>query len=131
MAFQMGDDEFQECVERALARMPQSVMMKLENVAVFIEDRYDPAIHGVDDDASSPSEVGLILGLYEGIPMTERTWGWDAGKLPDRIFLYQESILEICESAQQVETQIAITIVHEIAHHFGIDDDLLHDLGWG
>lgn len=131
MPFHMSDAQFEASVERALARMPKSVMEKMENVAIFIEDRYDPALHGDYDDASSPSRGGLILGLYEGIPMTERLWGWDAGKLPDRIFLYQDSILEICESAQQVEREIAITIVHEIAHHFGIDDDLLHELGWG
>lgn len=130
MRFPMSDDEFQECVERALARMPRSVMKKLENVAIFIEDRYFPEIHEYDD-AGSPQDGGLVLGLYEGTPLTERTWDSDAGALPDRIFLYQGSILEICESVEQVEREVAITIVHEIAHHFGIDDDLLHELGWG
>ena len=72
----------------------------------------------------------VLLGLYEGVPLTERDSWWDAGSLPDRITIYRQPILDICSSREDVVEEVAITVIHEIAHHFGIDDQRLHELGW-
>ena len=70
-----------------------------------------------------------LLGLYEGVPLTERG-SWYAGVLPDRITVYRNPILAICDTDDDVVDEVHITVVHEIAHHFGIDDDRLHELGY-
>ena len=72
-----------------------------------------------------------LLGLYEGVALTERDGWWAAGSLPDRITIFRRPTLAICETTEEVVEEVAITVVHEIAHHFGIDDDRLHELGWG
>jgi len=79
-----------------------------------------------DRNAEEPD----LLGLYEGVALTERTTSY-GGVLPDRITIYQDAILEVCSSLDEVVDEVAITVVHEIAHHFGIDEQTLHDLGWG
>jgi predicted Zn-dependent protease with MMP-like domain len=71
-----------------------------------------------------------LLGLYEGVPLTERDdYGWLV--MPDKITLYREPLCAICDQVDELVAEIAVTVVHEVAHHFGIDDDTLHDLGWG
>ena len=85
-------------------------------MAVFVDDEHDPP------------EPGL-LGLYEGVPLTARGQ-WYAGVLPDRITIYRLPILRICSSREEVADQVRLTVVHEIAHHFGIDDAKLHQLGY-
>jgi len=107
---------FEELVADALDEVPAELMALLDNVVVLVEDR-------------NPDEPDL-LGLYEGYALTER--GWDhSGALPDRIMIYREAICDICEDEDQVAEEVTVTVVHEIAHHFGIDDDRLHALGWG
>ncbi len=106
---------FEELVADALDEVPPELMALLDNVVVLVEDR-------------NPDEPDL-LGLYEGYALTER--GWDhSGALPDRIMIYREAICDVCEDEDQVAEEVTITVVHEIAHHFGIDDDKLHALGW-
>ena len=106
---------FEELVADALDEVPAQLMALLDNVVVLVEDR----------NAEEPD----LLGLYEGYALTER--GWDhSGALPDRIMIYREAICDICETEDDVVEEVLITVVHEIAHHFGIDDDRLHDLGW-
>ncbi|MBT2514863.1 metallopeptidase family protein [Arthrobacter sp. ISL-30] len=121
--FRMSADEFEEAVADALQLIPEKVAQAMDNVAVFIEEDYTPR-PGEDPDT-------VLLGLYEGVPLTERDSWWDAGSLPDRITIFRQPILEICASREDVIDEVAITVVHEIAHHFGIDDHRLHDLGWG
>lgn len=123
MAYDMSGDEFEEAVSRALDAIPERLRAMMENVAVFIEDRYEP-LPG-EDPATS------LLGLYDGVPLTERGDGWGAGAMPDRIIIFQEPILQMCDSENEVIEEVGITVVHEIAHHFGIDDATLHRLGWG
>ena len=89
----------------------------MNNVVVMIED--DPP----------PGDL-FLLGRYEGIPLTERTTGYSA-VLPDRITIYRNPILRICADDASVVHEVHVTVVHEIAHHFGIDDDRLHELGYG
>ena len=109
-------ERFEELVADALDEVPAELMALLDNVVVLVEDR-------------NPNEPDL-LGLYEGYALTERGWQY-GGDLPDRIMIYREAICDICDDEDQVAEEVAITVVHEIAHHFGIDDAKLHALGWG
>ncbi|WP_106825480.1 metallopeptidase family protein, partial [Mycobacterium avium] len=79
-------------------------------------------------DDRHPEEPDL-LGLYEGVALTERDSDY-SGALPDAITIYRAALLDVCESEQQVIEEVAVTVIHEIAHHFGIDDERLHQLGW-
>ena len=118
----MSENDFEAAVSDALDLIPPDIARTMDNVAVFIEDDYTPR-PGEDPDT-------VLLGLYEGVPLTERDSWWDAGSLPDRITIYRRPILDICSSREDVVEEVAVTVVHEIAHHFGIDDDRLHELGW-
>jgi len=107
---------FEELVADALNEVPEQLMALLDNVVVLVEDR-------------NPDEPDL-LGLYEGYALTERGADY-GGSLPDRIMIYREAICDVCDDEEQVADEVAITVVHEIAHHFGIEEDKLHALGWG
>ncbi len=116
-------EQFERLVREALSQLPNDVRSHLDNVDIV-----------VDGSASTSQLVGTgienemeLLGLYEGIPLTER-YGYDL-VLPDKITLFQKPIETICETQEQIAEEIKATIVHEIAHHFGIDDDRLHNLG--
>lgn len=114
---EMTREEFEELVAEALDRIPPELTRLMDNVAVFVED--EPA----------PGDPEL-LGLYEGTPLTDRG-EWYAGVLPDRITIYRGPTLRMCESREEVVEETEITVVHEVAHHFGIDDERLHALGYG
>jgi predicted Zn-dependent protease with MMP-like domain len=107
---------FEELVADALDTIPPELTAAMDNVVVLVEDR----------NAEDPE----LLGLYEGIALTERTSSY-GGYLPDRISIYQDAILDACTDADEVVHEVAVTVVHEVAHHFGIDEDTLHRLGWG
>ena len=116
-------EQFESLVRQALSHLPDDVRNHLDNVDVV-----------VDGSASTSQLVGTgianemeLLGLYEGIPLTER-YGYDL-VLPDKITLFQKPIETICQTQEQITEEIKATIVHEIAHHFGIDDERLHNLG--
>ena len=105
---------FEALVADALDRIPEALGRRMDNVVVQVRDR-SPDRH--------------LLGLYEGIPLTERdTYGGLA--LPDRITIYRLPICAMCADEEEVVEQVRITVVHEVAHHFGIDDDRLEELGW-
>lgn len=112
----MDPQRFDRLVSDALDLIPPRLAAALDNVVVLVADR-------------NPDEPDL-LGLYEGVALTERDSSY-AGSLPDAITIYREALLEVCGSDQEVVEEVAITVIHEIAHHFGIDDDRLHELGWG
>ena len=105
---------FEEMVATALDELPEGLGRLMQNVAVTVE-------HG-----SGPPG---LLGLYQGIPLTDRTSQY-AGVLPDRITIYRREICAICQTEQEVADQVRRTVIHEVAHHFGIDDDRLRELGW-
>jgi len=113
-----SDEEFEEAVGDALDLIPEELAKLMSNVAVLVE--LEPA----------PDEPEL-LGLYEGTPLTERDGSWDAGSLPDRITIYQGPLQRYCRDREELLDEIAVTVVHEVAHHFGVDDARLHELGWG
>ncbi|GAA2333941.1 metallopeptidase family protein [Saccharopolyspora halophila] len=115
MPVEMTRARFEELVSDALDLLPQEFARAMNNVVVLVEDHH-------------PEEPEL-LGLYEGIALTERDHDY-TGVLPDHITIYREPLLQMCETEQDVIDEVAITVVHEIAHHFGIDDDRLHQLGW-
>jgi predicted Zn-dependent protease with MMP-like domain len=121
--FPMSEADFEAAVSDALDRIPPELARTMNNVAIFIEDDYTP------QPGEDPETV--LLGLYEGVPLTERDSWWDAGSLPDRITIYRQPILDICASREDVIEEVTVTVVHEIAHHFGISDERLHELGWG
>lgn len=112
----MTRQRFEELVGDALDLIPDEFAAAMDNVVILVEDR----------DAENPT----LLGLYHGVALTERTSMY-GGELPDRITIYREAILDICHDEQDVVEEVAITVVHEIAHHFGVDDARLHELGWG
>ena len=105
---------FEELVADALDRLPEDLGRAMNNVAVTVEHR--------------PGPPGL-LGLYQGVPLTSRTSGY-AGVLPDRITIYRLAICAMCTSEDEVRGQVRRTVIHEVAHHFGIDDNRLKELGW-
>ncbi len=113
----MTREMFEELVSHALDRIPPELTRVMDNVAVFVEDEPDP---------SDPE----LLGLYEGTPLTDRG-EWYAGVLPDRISIYMGPTLRHCATEDEVVREVSVTVVHEIAHHFGISDERLHELGWG
>ncbi len=121
--FRMTEAEFDDAVQAAIAAIPADLRAEMDNVAIFTADDYVP---GPGEDPET-----VLLGLYEGTPLTERDSWWASGSLPDRITIFREPILEICNSREEVIREITVTVVHEIAHHFGIGDDRLHELGWG
>jgi predicted Zn-dependent protease with MMP-like domain len=114
---EMDRRQFEDLVGEALDEVPPELLKLMQNVVILVED--DPP----------PGEPGL-LGLYEGYALTERGWNY-GGVLPDRITIYRNPILAICDTEDDVVEEVAVTVVHEIAHHFGIDDRRLHELGWG
>jgi predicted Zn-dependent protease with MMP-like domain len=114
LVIQVDPERFEEMVVAALDGLPEDLGRLMRNVAVTVE-------HG-------PGPRGL-LGLYQGVPLTSRTSQY-AGVLPDRITIYQQAICAICDTELQVVEEVRRTVIHEVAHHFGIDDDRLAELGW-
>jgi predicted Zn-dependent protease with MMP-like domain len=115
VAVRMSPQRFEELVSDALDQIPAKLAAAIDNVVVLVEDR-------------NPDEPDL-LGLYEGIALTERDTSY-AGSLPDAITIYRDALLDVCETEDEVVEEVAVTVIHEIAHHFGIDDERLHELGW-
>jgi predicted Zn-dependent protease with MMP-like domain len=111
----MDPQRFDELVSDALDLIPPQLAAVMDNVVVLVADR-------------NAQETDL-LGLYEGVALTERDSSY-AGSLPDTITIYRDALLNACDREDQVVEEVKITVVHEIAHHFGIDDDRLHELGW-
>jgi predicted Zn-dependent protease with MMP-like domain len=105
---------FEELVADALDSIPDALGRHMDNVWVAVEERS----RGED-----------LLGLYEGVPLTERE-AYGGMVLPDRITIYRRPICEMCDSEDEVVETVRDTVIHEVAHHFGIDDDRLDELGW-
>ena len=106
---------FEEHVRRALDSLPPELARALENVAVVVEDE-------------NPEDPDLF-GLYDGTPLPERDSGW-AGSLPDRIAIYRRPLEESFQDPAELEEEIRITVLHELAHYFGIEEDRLLELGY-
>lgn len=113
----MSRADFERLVIEELDALPDEMFEGLENLAFVVEDR--------------PEDGSLdLLGLYEGIALTERgQYGF--GELPDRIIVYREPHLVICDDEEGLRDEVHATLVHEIAHFYGIDEERVHELGWG
>lgn len=112
----MTPERFEELVAEALDAIPDALARRMDNVVVVIDDR---------------SRQRGLLGRYEGVPLTERDGGYGVGvACPDRITIFRDAILERCVTDADVVHEVTVTVVHEVAHHFGIDDDRLTALGW-
>jgi predicted Zn-dependent protease with MMP-like domain len=112
----MSRERFEELVGDALDQVPEGLAALMDNVVVLVEDE-------------PPHDDPDLLGFYDGTPLTERDTRY-AGVVPDRIMIFRNPTLRMCEDEDEVVDEVRITVVHEIAHHFGIDDDRLHDLGY-
>lgn len=113
---EMSRQRFEDLVAEALDQVPEELASLIDNCVVLVED------DAPDDDPD-------LLGLYDGTPLTERDSTY-AGVLPDRITIFRNPTLDMCDAEEDVVREVNITVVHEIAHHFGIDDSRLHDLGY-
>jgi predicted Zn-dependent protease with MMP-like domain len=114
LVIEVEPDRFEEMVIAALDGLPDDLGRLMRNVAVTVEHHAGPP--------------GL-LGLYQGVPLTSRSTHY-AGVLPDRITIYRRAICAVCSTEEDVAVQVRRTVVHEVAHHFGIDDHRLRELGW-
>jgi predicted Zn-dependent protease with MMP-like domain len=110
---EIADDAFEDLVAEELDRLPPELLAMADNVVVLIADGHDEG----------------LLGLYEGVPHIDRgQYGF--GDLPDRVTLYRRPLCESVDSEEELRHEIHVTLVHELAHHVGIDDDRLDELGW-
>jgi predicted Zn-dependent protease with MMP-like domain len=116
VSIELSADQFDLLVSEALDSIPAELAALIENCVILVEE-WPP-----------PDEPDL-LGLYEGVPITERGHYY-SGALPDRILIFRAPILQLCDSVAEVVEEVHITVVHEIAHYFGIDDARLHELGY-
>jgi predicted Zn-dependent protease with MMP-like domain len=116
--------DFYALVERALEGLPPELSALLDNVAIVVDDWPGYSTPLVADDPDN-----TLYGLYEGVPLTQRGTGY-YGTLPDKITIFRGP-LERDFSQDELEEQVRITVVHEVAHHFGFDEDRLEELGWG
>lgn len=135
MQQRMSRQEFEAVVADAMDDIPQDLLDRLDNVAIVVEDEPPPGwqARGYDghehDAADGHSE---LLGLYTGIPLTERgeSYGY-GGVVPDRIQIFAGPLTRVSHDRADLRRQIHTTVIHEIGHYFGIDDARLHELGWG
>jgi len=126
LPYRVSKQRFAELVEEALRELPEPFAAHLEEVSVEIKDRpSDKQLkeQGLEDDE-------LLLGLYVGHPMTERSVEY-SGMLPDAIYVFQEDIELVSRSEKELIQQVRTTVLHEIGHHFGMDENDLDDLGYG
>jgi predicted Zn-dependent protease with MMP-like domain len=115
--FPMSREDFEQAVDQALAQLPDDFAELLDNTAIIVQD--DP-----------PPEEPDLLGFYDGVALTEQWGGMESGQLPNLIVIFRNPTLRICDSRDEVLDEVYVTVVHEVAHHFGIDDSRLHELGW-
>jgi predicted Zn-dependent protease with MMP-like domain len=115
-------ERFDELVDEALEAIPPSLLRLVENVAVVVEE--EPTA------AQREAHGGLLLGLYEGVRLTDRSPMSYSGVMPDRITIFRANHRRVCANEEDLRSRITKTVVHEIGHHFGIGDDRLTELGW-
>jgi predicted Zn-dependent protease with MMP-like domain len=126
MPYHVSRTTFESLVERALAQLPPQFAQYLEEVPVEIRPASTRAQRrkaGVDDDE-------LLLGLYQGIPRTDRSVE-HSGTMPDVIYIFQEDVELAVDNERDLVEEVRITVLHELGHHFGLDEDDLDELGYG
>ena len=109
-------ERFEELVGEALDQLPAEIVTMLDNVVITVDE--------------TAADGAPLLGLYHGIALTERTHSYTFA-MPDEITLYREPLMRMSRDEEELAARIAVTLIHELGHHVGIDDDRLHELGWG
>lgn len=122
MSFKVSQDAFHLAATEAFKLLPAQLVAPLDNVQIFVEQRYEPLPHEHPDTQ--------LFGYYDGVALTERG-GDEMGRLPDRIVLFQETFEAECNDWAGIVRELRITLVHEIAHHLGLSEERIHELGWG
>lgn len=123
---ELSDERFDALISRAMDELPQEYIHGLQNVAIVMAD--EPNEHQLSK--SRPRQGQLVLGLYEGVPLTKRT-GNESGILPDKITLFKHALLMVTNDEQSLFEQIKRTLWHEIAHYYGLDHDRIDALERG
>jgi predicted Zn-dependent protease with MMP-like domain len=118
----MDRASFEILVQNSLRKLPRKFKKKLANISVEVEDRPSQALL---NDMGIRS--GTLFGLYQGVPLTQREWNY-GNMLPDRIVIYQRTIESVAASPEQIEKIVLDTVIHEIGHYFGFDDNELHEI---
>ncbi len=113
--YEISHERFEQLASEALSTLPEDLSSQIENLVIVVED-------------VAPGRP--LYGLYEGVPLTKRGPTSYSAVMPDRITLYQTTICGACGSEAEVATQIRKTVLHEVAHHFGVSDERLSELGW-
>ncbi|HUG14513.1 MAG TPA: metallopeptidase family protein [Thermomicrobiales bacterium] len=121
----LSEQEFEELVIAALDTLPEDLLTLMDNVEVTVE-----TIPSRDQMRSVGLSRGTLLGLYEGIPLTHRNSSSYSIVMPDKITIFQRPIERMCRSHDEIVQQVRQTVIHEVAHHFGIGEDRLDELGW-
>ena len=123
----LSPEDFEAAVDDALDVIPEDLASRMDNVVVLVEEEPDAELLTEEDY----DEDGLptLLGLYDGVPLTERDEGWTL-VLPDRILIFKGPLERWCRTHEELVDEITVTVLHEVGHHFGIPDERLHELGW-
>lgn len=121
-----GREHFESLVEAALDGLPDDILAMLDNVVIVVADAPTPEQLR---DATMVGKAELLLGLYEGVPLTARTSAYGL-VLPDKITLFQQALEATCPTEDALREEVQATVIHELAHHFGISDQRLSELGW-
>jgi len=122
MPVQVSHDHFEVLVSEALDLIPEELSRHMENVVVVVQDR--------PTASQQQGHRGTLLGLYQGVALTRRSPMSYAGVMPDRITIFQEAHQRLAATIDQLRRRIAVTVIHEVGHHFGISDARLTELGW-
>lgn len=122
----LSETEFEELVVAALDTLPEDLLEMMNNIEVTIER--SPSRQQI---RRAGIQFGTLLGLYEGIPLTARSSSSYSLVVPDKITIFQRPIEGICSTHDEIVAQVRKTVIHEVAHHFGIGEERLRELGWG
>lgn len=121
-----GRERFEDLVVEAIDELPDDILGMLDNVEIVVADA--PTADQLDE-AGNLDAGEMLLGLYEGIPLTDRTGSYGM-VLPDKITLFQGALESVCQDEETLRNEVRVTVIHELAHHFGISDRRLQELGW-
>jgi predicted Zn-dependent protease with MMP-like domain len=119
------DEDFESLLDQAIRELPEEFREKLKNIAIMLEDY--PSDELLEQEGVPEDET--LFGFYEGVPLTERDS--NAPLYPDRILIFQQAIKDACSSPEEIKEELRITLLHEIAHFFGMDDDEVEEAGYG
>jgi len=121
----LSNKEFDRIVQQAIGRIPEEIRRHLDNILITVQKRPDPDM--LEEMGYPPDEP--LLGLYWGVPLNERSVA-DPPLYPDTIYIFKEPLEEMCETQEELEEEIEITVVHEVAHFLGMSEDRLAELGY-